>query len=436
MSSKNRIIYNVQSIAVGPSDPSNSSLIRDAHVLSHLLRVQSFGYSLNESREDVYELGTKCYAERPIVSIAPISIDLSYLSYNVANEIKLGLQPNYTTSGTPHYSNNFNHCLVSGIMDETRKNDKRNLYLVINDTGSDLLVNTTKTYDNNSENYFIDPNSPNYKLACFNNCYLNSYSLNVEVGNFISCNVGMVASNFAFYTSGSGVLMPYVDERTGELKDSEIHLIIPKYTAENQPSALRPGDITLSIISTGQGATASNIKDLGWDIDDLKIQGFNVSIPFNRKQVEYIGYRMPIDQSLLFPIFVDFGITAMAADNATGSLINLFTRDFDYDLMVKVKNPMNPFSGGQATALQLDLKGARLEDLAYQDSIGQNAVVSYLFRGEINPDNLTRGFFFSGIVNYPELFTGHITADDGTKLEGDDGSFILQDDIEILPNVF
>ena len=100
----------------------------------------------------------------------------------------------------------------------------------------------------------------------------------------------------------------------------------------------------------------------------------------------------------------------------SGSLIDLISINSGYNFTIKVdpkqqcpKSLAAPINAGtipinqEDEALRYTFIGAKLNDFGYNSAIGDNKVFSASFNVEVDPDNLTEGFFISGVYGMEKV---------------------------------
>ena len=57
----------------------------------------------------------------------------------------------------------------------------------------------------------------------------------------------------------------------------------------------------------------------------------------NREPLSALGYKLPIDRQITFPVFTDLGFNFIVGDLQTGSVENLTNKNLDYNITIKLK---------------------------------------------------------------------------------------------------
>lgn len=394
--SRNRTIYQVESLFVGPSpatgthfynnnhqqgsNPVSGSLIRELH------RVQSANYSYNISYEDVNQYGELAAIDRVQLEPPTVSLDFNYLSANLQNEANLG----FTIS-----SGSWVSC-ISGML--AKVEDEKNYFIRTVDEGADVAYNGDL-----SEGTVI----------ALGNGFLSSYSAEGSVGNFPTVSVNVEALNMNWDSSPSGQSIPAVNPVNGAA------ITAYKYQLPNGISSatgvygttygtthhdalaaagdtnmgitvLRPGDITVSIYDTG---TTTAYNDGGATISDWKLQSYNMSVDLSREPLQKLGSKYAFSREISFPLQATCSLTADVGDMTAGSLVTLLNNDQAYDVVIDiVKNGTTTDS-----AVQYQLRNAKLESQDFSSSIGSNKSVTMNFVTQIGgPTQTSVGMFMSG----------------------------------------
>jgi hypothetical protein len=171
------------------------------------------------------------------------------------------------------------------------------------------------------------------------------------------------------------------------------------------PNVLTPGDVSIEIISTGYGPSTDDIKDIGLKFSDMKLQSYNLRMDFEREPMRSLGFKGLIDRPITFPIFASLGFETMVGEMETGSLINLLNKDHDYDITIKIKDSRKsctdlPILPEEEIAIRYDLKGAKFQNISWEESISDPFRASLNYSCEINPEDAAhgKGVYFSGVV--------------------------------------
>jgi len=459
-----RIIYNAEGLFVGPSgsnfldyvggEPHDSyaSPLTTHNLIKQIDRVQALSYDISVPHTQVTQFNTRSVVSRPIINAPEVSFSFSYLVSDVSNEAKMGLYVNYAQfeqphAGAPFFSNNTGQSLISGFAaeDETNKQhyqegtadpyfpnqsfrDKKNYYLAVRSDKEDLYTGTNLEDLTKRDNQdFVDTDAPNHNLISFGRCYMNSYSTEASVGDFPLANVSFVAENVMFETSGSGFLSPMIEPKSGN-QFNNLNSVLPKRQSRNPISVVRPGDINF---------TTDSFSGLGVDFANLHLESYVISFDIPRGAETNLGHKFPISRKVNFPVPVQLSINGIVENMNSGSLIDLVNLNQDYDFSITLSMPRNcdtpstgePIQAGSTTfenrddpLIKYSFNKAKLDAFNYDTAIGDNKNFSASFSTELDPDDLTRGFFISGLLGDRKLEDFHLleTTD---AMDGGTGDF-------------
>ena len=362
---KNRVIY--QSDALFTSQTVNSTV---ANEHAQLRRVQSANYSFNVTRQDVNQFGQLARLEAIILEAPTVSFDMSYYLGDGYNEQALNFK-----NGT-----SFDAVFISGQIASTSGN---NFYILTAPEG-------------------VDANFPSdgtgFSTIGIGNAFLTDYSLEASVGSIptISCSFEGTNMNATAGVSGSaagfsGISGVGIDPEAGTVLAAQaLGIALPaaeQGTGANIPSALRPGDITLSFAN----ADGDAIVDLDGD-GAAHVQSISMSIPLGRTPIDRLGTRFSFARVVDFPITPTLSVSAIVSDTQTAALTDIINGDdFISDLQFTFKDSDNtPRASYKMTNLKLDSQ-------SFSSSIGPNKTVDLTFSLSIGgPNDPVNNVFFSG----------------------------------------
>lgn len=418
--------------------PTNRNLIAD------IARVQEISYDINVSRNPITHLSKSATVATPIINHPNISIGFSYCMMGLKNEARLGLEVNYAQfheelSGVPYFPNNTGVNLLSGLISRDitqpsndpfwppRCREPKNLFLAISKSGEEI-ENPPYIWYTGDNSIKIDNRVKDWDVIGFGNCYLTSYSARGVVGSPPMASVRFTADNISFYSSGSGGWIPAINPRDRK-PISGRHFNIPSYYPHEGPACLKPGDIQLDLVVNRSGTTGTN-----YDIDfvnNMWIDGFSLGFELQRENLDSLGFKAPIDRPIVFPTFVNLEFEATVNEHQTGNLVSLINHDLDYNITIKMLNPNCPNEvlvippyKAKAEAVRFDFVKAKFQSMAWSDSIGSRKRASFSFLGEISPDDFTKGFFVSGLLNIAKVEEELLYENTFGSVSGD-GEFLL-----------
>lgn len=404
--SRFRQIYNIWGVFAGPVPATGLHFedyngeghndtqlgIFDFNRLKQIDRVNSFVYGFDIEKVNVTQLGLRSLVDRVIVNRPTIQVSFDYALVGVRNEARLGFVVNYPdVSG--NYILNEDVCCFNNFTGQNT--DYRNIFVAVSPDNTDLNDNINNQFTDINE---IDPK--NLFVFAFGNCYLNSYNVSAAVGTFPQASVGYLCDNVMAYASGSGMNIPAVHPKSGNLI-SGIKFTIPRAESVRYPSVIRPGDITLKIGNIS-GYTINEATDalFGVNSSGLPIQAFNLNVGLVRDDLRSIGYALPINRKLTLPIIAQLDITTVIGDNYSGNLVSLLNQNKNYDILINMFNNTG-CDTPKDIAIQYKLKPVKLESVNYNYNLNGNLTANFSFSAEIDVNNLNKGLFISGLLNTP-----------------------------------
>lgn len=379
---RNRIIYQSEALYAGPSPAtgfhygtftagqggSTNVANENSNLVKQLQRIQTANYSFNVDRTNVNQFGQLASIDRVILNSPTVSLDFSYLLANLANETGLGF-----SISTPGSSSEVP--AISGILNKVQ--DERNFFIRTVSEGSDAVE-------------FTDGTSANNGVIGIGNAFLTSYSTEASVGNFPTTTINVEGLNMNFQKGISGNYTPAINPTDGSALTNFYQLPKALQNSSNTTnisgiSALRPGDITLSISNTNAG---------GADVNAMNVQNYTMSFDLGRTPIQRLGNKFAFSREINFPLTVTLKVDAQMTDLQTGALAQTVLADgATYTPTITIKSPTD----SAVTVAQFKLKGAKLDSQEFSSDIGSNKTVSMTFSTQVGgPQDLSNGIFISG----------------------------------------
>jgi hypothetical protein len=364
---KNRVIY--QSDALFTSQTVNSTGANE-HV--QLRRVQSANYSFNVARQDVNQFGQLSRLEAIILEAPTVSFDMSYYLGDGFNEQALQFK-----NGT-----SFNAGFISGQIASTSGN---NFYILTAEEGKDANFNTAGS---------------GYSTIGIGNAFLTDYSLEASVGSIPTISVSFEGTNMNATAGVSGGAAGYsgitgvgIDPEAGTvLANQALGVVFPaasQGTGANIPSALRPGDITLSFAN----ADGDAIVDLDGD-GGAHVQSISMSVPLGRTPIDRLGTRFSFARVVDFPITPTLSVSAIVSETQTRALTDIINSD---DFISEIQFTFKDSDVSSTPRASYKMKNLKLDSESFSSSIGPNKTVDLSFSLSIGgPDDTANNVFFSG----------------------------------------
>lgn len=466
----------------------NHNLVRD------LTRVQSVSYEVNLRRQPIARLGKKSSEARPLIESPSVDLGISWLAMGLKNEARLGLTVNYAQfhmakSGDPFYTGNFSVDLFSGMMSRNRalptgdpfwpfqQREPKNIFIAITRSGDELyrreLNYHTGDFPIQQQN---DWDARDYDVICFGDCYMTSYAFEASIGAPPMASARFVGESMTFVGSGSGAEIPalFPKDRT---PISGRTFRIPGSWAHEGPSVLNPGDITVDIKTLrravedwgglGLATESEDYEDLtvatveedwgnildaldeveGTDFDvnfsGAWIHGYSMGFTLDREPLRSLGYKLPLDRPINYPIVANFSFDAVVNERQTGALYRLTSLDKDYLVTLRMKNPDCPNEGfpvppyvGKLDAVRHDFRYAKLDSVSWSNSIGGKKTATFSFSCESHPDDIgITGFYISGLLNIDKVEDTLLYSHASGSASGDGEVFLTPSGDQIVTNL-
>lgn len=339
--------------------------------VKQLQRVQSANYNFNIERTDVNQYGELAAIDRIILASPTVSLDFNYISADLCNEKSLGL----TISTGPA---SLISC-ISGLLNKTA--DEKNYFIKVSSEGTDSVGTLAATAGQST--------------IGIGNGFITSYTAEGSVGNFPTVSINVEALNMKFDNEVVGFLTPAVNPTNGTpITVFAINLpTAVSNVGSTALSALRPGDVTVSIKKNG---TSTDPDNIGTSVSDAKIQSYNISFDLSRTPLEKLGSKFAFSREIDFPVTITAAIEANIGDLTTGNLASFLSSDESFDLSVNLLHPTTAVN--QVAYL---LKGAKLDSQDFSSSVGDDKSVSLNFSVQIGgPSTTSAGLFISGANAY------------------------------------
>jgi hypothetical protein len=398
-----------------------------------LNRVQSANYSFSISRQDVNQFGELAAIDRIITDTPTVSFDTSYILANFCNEKMLGFE--VTPSGTS--ATTMTSC-ISGIIDSTTPAYQKDYFILTSKEGADAVdLRNSGKYES---------------LIGVGNAFVSNYSSEAAVGGLPSVSLSIEGMNMNFvnlpysgYTTngsvtdggdaggwGQGVVdgaqtlvaitgaNPAINPTDGTAVgvtnniQSAAFVSLPVSTGNGGPnsfgqiSALRPGDITLTLRKKTSDAITDALMHAGGDVTDVNIQGadiadahiqsYTLGFDLGRSPIQRLGTKFAFARPIDFPITASLSIDAVLADLTTGTISDIINCDDEYDAIIKMKDPnCQVEASNKEIVLAYLARGLKIDSESFTSSIGDNKSVTLDFSTQIGgPEQKGVGIFMSG----------------------------------------
>lgn len=405
MPTRNRVIFQSEAVFIGPS-PSTGAHMGSGQVFSNtygnltlqtqttgasglangngtlvdwLTRVQSCNYSLQIPRTDINQFGELAAIDRIILQQPTVSLDLSYLLANFSNENNIGMY--VTKTGNIEMVS-----CISGFL--SKLTDEHNIFVVDAAEGAD--VNNASSINNSQANTYA-----------FGNMFLSSYNSQGSVGNLPTVDLRFEGLNMMVQSGTQNNSIPAVFPSNGDRVTGWFYqLPIPQSNANPGSgdltiSALRPGDMTLTIFNSG---TSVEYAALGASPSPINgaVQGYRIGVTLGREDLLKLGSKFAYSKEIKFPVTVSFSVNGLVRDVTTGDLSTVICADNPYDVELAIKKP--GCETNRPVIARYKILGAKLDGQSYSLGIGSNKTFTLDFSSQIGSSTQGVGLFMSGLV--------------------------------------
>ncbi len=400
MATRTRVISQSKAVYVTPTGwdifhtGTNSS--RDRQTISghqlHRIDNASFEIDLAGSRQDVREFGQLARISTVRLSEIDPTLSLGYFLGNGENELALGFD---NSSGADTQ-------MISSIINEDPTQSQRNIFIATVKEGEDAFTSSKWNTEEDS-----------HDVIGFGNCFINSYSVNLSVGEIPRVDLEVQASNVVFWTGcQSGLFNPSLDLE-GERTHSGLVLLPPPDTGEVGHAVLRPHDVSVSFVDDQISNLTSGTAIGGVNFATMPIQSCSIDVPLAREVIESLGTERAYAKPVQFPIDVTVNISSLVNEYTTGALEFALTgsagnKTTNIDIEVK---------DGTKVRNKFVLTGALLDSQSFSQGLDDNETVDLTFSAQIGGASTTdQGLMFTAATGADDGISGvFLTGMDGTS---------------------
>ena len=442
---RNRVIYQSEAVYVTQALYSGSAVLDGNQPLQRddtavpvgilpLNRVQSANYSFSIARTDVNQFGELAAIDRIITDTPTVSFDTSYILANFCNEKMLGFEVTPVgSSATTMVS------CISGIIDSSTTAYQKDFFILTSKEGADAvdlrnsgkyesLIGVGNAFVSNYSSEAAVGGLPTVSLTIegmnmnFVNLPYSGYTTNASVtdgGDAGGWGAGTVdgAETLVAITGANPAINPTDGTAVGVTNNiqSAAFVALPVATGNGGPtatgriSALRPGDITLTLRKKTSdaitdalmyaGGDVTNVDIQGADIADAHIQSYTIAFDLSRSPIQRLGTRFAFARPIDFPVTATLSIDAVLADLTTGTISDIINCDDEYDAIIKMKDPevCSIAAADKQIVLAYLARGLKIDSESFTSSIGDNKSVTLDFSTQIGgPEQKGVGIFMSG----------------------------------------
>ena len=381
--SRTRVISQSKAVYITPTGWTNGGANTKFTVDADQLQgVDTFSYEIDlaGSRQDVREFGQ--LARIGTVRMSEINPTLSFGYYlnSGANEKHLGFNES---------ESNASQCISAFLSEDVNKKES-NIFVGVVDEGDDAIGFSAQTPSD---------------VIGFGNCFLNSYSVNLSVGEIPRADIEMQASNVVFYSDDrEGLISPSLNLNGTRAEPSNTaNIDLPTATAcadlDGGLKVLKPHDITLAFANnegvTNDGSNAGGIGGQKFSTSLSAVQSVSIDVPLAREVIESIGTQLAYAKPLQFPIDVTMNMSALVTEFGEGALEYALTGTAG-DRTTDISVAMN---AGGVEQMKFTLKGAVLDSQSFSQGLDDNETVDLTFSAQIGgASTADQGLFMTKLL--------------------------------------
>jgi len=376
-------------------------------LLYKLDRVQNCNFNFTINRQDVNEFGKLARIGTVVNEPPTVTLDYSYYITDGLNERLMGFNFGGTEIGkvgAPAFDTAMvsGANAISGFLTETQG---QNYYILTVDEGEDVVgasIGSATSTDSiiSIGNGFVT----NYQFTASvgdvptASVTVEGFNIKSDITNGVA-GVGYSGSSPAIY---NGSVTAPVSRITGYNKYYKINasqLGSVAGTGAATVTALRPGDIVLSLpgASAADEASFVNVENLGTKA--INIQSFGFSVPLARTTLSRLGAMFGYNRVVNVPLNMDLTINAFVNELAPNKDLfdflcgNQTTKQFTITLNECSNNGLDP----ARAKIAYNFRGAILTSENHTQDIGGNETVDLTYSIQIGGSNdNANGLFMSG----------------------------------------
>ena len=355
---RNRVIYQSEALFVSENASSAAAAKHE-----QVERVQSANFSYTINRQDVNQFGNLARIDSLVLDPPTVSVDFSYYLTDGFNERALGFYVQNTGSSATVQAN-----FASGHM--------------IGSSGKNIFIATAvEGTDINSDGALTATDT----VIGIGNAYVSDYSVDMSVGSLPTVSLSMEGANVRSVTNATSIGSPAIVQDSGTPLGYNVTLPTPTSGTSSPITALRPGDITVSL-ENFDGDTVADLTGT----DGAHVQSVSLSLPLSRSPLDRLGSRFPFAREVDFPVNVSMSISAIVNETTAMNLANKLQAGVQTaTVTLKDENSVN--------AMIWTLKGAQVDSESFSSAIGSNQTVDLTLSAQVGgPADSTAGLFASG----------------------------------------
>jgi len=363
---RNRVIYQSEALFVSRSANSTGTTNH-----TQLNRVQSANFSYTINKQDINQFGELARIDSIVLDPPTVNTDFSYYLTDGFNEQALGF---YVKTGSIDQKQ-----FVSGHMVGS---SGKNIFVLTGPEGKDVNGRATTGILATDD-----------KCIGIGNCYLSDYSVDLSVGAIPTVSVTMEGANINAVTNTTGaagksnIATPAINQEAGTKLTDIIALETPASTGRlGMPTALRPGDITVSLTDL-DGQSLVDLDGAG----NAHVQSVALSVPLSRTPLQRLGSNFPFAREVDFPVEVSLSVSAVVNETTAYNLADQLKQG-EQTATITIADPDT-----SANAVVYTVKGCKVDSESFSSAIGSNQTVDITLTAQIGGiDDTNAGLFMSG----------------------------------------
>lgn len=433
--SRNRVIYQSKALFIAPnatgvqlwatgtatadlaknqaeSSSAGLSAYNGTGLLYKLDRVQNCNFNFTINRQDVNEFGKLARIGTVVNEPPTVTLDYSYYITDGLNERLMGFNFGGTfpagtaglyKNGAPDWDTAMvsGAGAISGFLTETQG---QNYYILTVDEGEDVVGATIGSATDSViaigngfvTNYQFTASVGDVPTASVT---VEGFNIKSDVGNG-TANVGYSGTSPAIYNGSVTAPASRITGYNKYYKINSAQLGSVAGTGAATVTALRPGDIVLTLPnpSAANEATFVNVADIG--TNGINIQSFGFSVPLARTTLSRLGTMFGYNRVVNVPLNMDLTINALVnelvGDKDLFNVLcgNQTTKEFTITL-----NECSDSGAGLSPRAKIayNFRGAILTSENHTQDIGGNETVDLTYSIQIGGSNdSANGLFMSG----------------------------------------
>jgi hypothetical protein len=415
-----------------------NSGIYNRSLLEPLERIQSANFNFTINRQDINEFGQLARLDSIVMESPTVGLDFNYYLTDGGNERKMGFNvptstPNNASAGRPNATTFYwsgdgcisGYSALSGVLNDPQGN---NYFITVVPDGED--VEGQKNIGGITD----------FDVVCIGNGFVSDYTVEASVGSIPTASVTVEGFNIKVDDRLSGSASTFLNTATQQNGAAGGNIIndegVPGVTLEGTSgtnryvfqtgvgntgaqygaqgwttkgksfnvsgdagvAALRPGDLTFSMSSSGDYIGLTDMDGDG----AAHIQSFTISVPLSRTVLQRLGSTFGYARVVDLPVDISCTVSAIVSELQKKNLFSELCSKQVHNFTLRLADSTCTTAG--KTKLTFTVKNARLDSETFTNAIGDNESVDMSFTAQIGGANdQSNGLFMDG--SYPRFRT-------------------------------